>query len=419
MLHAVIIITASGLILFQKEFALLPSSSAAPSSIPLSSASHSSPSYLSLSSKSGQLAGIITAVINFSLSRLGGQVSYIECDHVGVALHVHPASKVTCAVFHQVQDGEDFGRLVARELLQSFANVSAAALHRILASLRPLDAAAFPVLTELLCCVWSCAAFLSAVWQTYRSQLSTTVPRSDMFSSFTSKISGIISSCLRPVMDSLACQPGVLLVLCAQSDGFGYGHLDDASAASLSPNPTHHLRERLIVAQPLGATSPTVHSHSHSVVAPALDRTHSDDYRSLKKKAHSMFDSVRVQDQYAVLSAHDALLSLASELMSLHHDVASTVRMKGPEQSIFMHRWQEQRNTFIVVYHSHLAHQLLPAITQTQHLLHKGMLQLRRTSSCVMPRRCLHMPSPLLLLSSTVPVGAFIVVLVMASNLKS
>ena len=52
-------------------------------------------------------------------------MSYIECDHVGVALHVHAGSKVTCAVFHQVQDGEDFGRLMARELLQSFANVSA------------------------------------------------------------------------------------------------------------------------------------------------------------------------------------------------------------------------------------------------------------------------------------------------------
>ena len=114
MLHAVIIITASGLILFQKEFALLPSSAAtssSSSSLPSSSSSlshsgASSPSYISLSSKSGQLAGIITAVINFSLSRLGGQVTYIQCDHVGVALHVHAGSKVTCAVFHQVQDGK-------------------------------------------------------------------------------------------------------------------------------------------------------------------------------------------------------------------------------------------------------------------------------------------------------------------------
>ena len=102
MLHAVIIITASGLILFQKEFALLPSSSSSLSSSP--SLSQQSASYISLSSKSGQLAGIITAVINFSLSRLGGQVSYIQTDHVGVALAVHPQTKCTCAVFHQVAD---------------------------------------------------------------------------------------------------------------------------------------------------------------------------------------------------------------------------------------------------------------------------------------------------------------------------
>ena len=339
MLHAVIIITASGLILFQKEFALLPSSSASlsssPSSLPLSSSSSlslshsgvSSPSYISLSSKSGQLAGIITAVMSFSLTRLGGQVSYIQCDHVGVALHVHPQSRVTCAVFHQVQDGEDFGRLMARELLQAFA-------------------------------------------ATYRSLLSTPVPRSDMFSAFTSKISGIIAAAIRPVLDALAVHPGVLLVLCCQSDGFGYSNLDDSitSTSSLSPNPAHHLRERLIIAQPFAASSPAT---SHPV-APSLDRAHSDEYRSLKKKAHPLFDGVVVHDQYAVLSAHDALLSLASELMSVYHDVPATVRMKGRESSLYMQRWNEQRNSLIVVYLAHLEHTLMPHIQHTQHLLHKG-----------------------------------------------
>ena len=338
MLHAVIIITASGLILFQKEFALLPSSSASlssnPSSLPLSSSSSlshsgaSSPSYISLSSKSGQLAGILTAVVNFSLSRLGGQVSYIQCDHVGVALHVHPQTKVTCAVFHQVQDGEDFGRLMARELLQAFA-------------------------------------------ATYRSLLSTPVPRSDMFSAFTSKISGIIAACIRPVLDALALQPGVLLVLCCQSDGFGYSNLDDSlsSTHSLSPHPTHHSRERLIIAQPYAASNSTTSSHP---VAPSLDRAHSDEYRSLKKKAHPLFDGVLVHDQYAVLSAHDALLSLASELMAVCHDVPAVVRMKGREGSVYMQRWSEQRNSLIVVYQPHLEHSLMPCIQHTQHLLHKG-----------------------------------------------
>ena len=177
-------------------------------------------------------------------------------------------------------------------------------------------------------------------------------------------------------MDSLAAHAGILLVLCCQSDGFGYSNLDDSisTASSLSPNPAHHLRERLIIAQPSPTSSPGGASFPSHPVAPTLDRTHSDDYRSLKKKGpHSaLFDSVQVHDQYAVLSAHDALLSLASELMSVYHDVAATVRLKGREQSIYMHRWHEQRNTFIVVYHTHQQAHLLPLIIQTQHLLHKG-----------------------------------------------
>ena len=249
--------------------------------------------------------------------------------------------------------------------------------------------------------------------QTYRSLLSTTVPRSDLFSSFTSKISGIISSCIRPVLESLAVQAGVQLVLCCQSDGFGYSHLDDSisSASSLSPNPGHHLRERLIIAQPYGSGASPGGAHP---VPPSLDRSHSDDYRSLKKKGHHpLFDGVVVHDQYSVLSAHDALLSLASELMSLYHDVCGTVRMKGAEHSVYLQRWQEQRNSFVVVYHSHREQQLLPAIRHTQHLLHKGQPHNTNAAPVHDPRTY-----PLTAIPHAHP-RSFDTVLVMASNLKS
>ena len=108
-----------------------------------------------------------------------------------------------------------------------------------------------------------------------------------------------------------------------------------------------------------------------------------------------------------------------------YHDVAATVRMKGPEQSIYMHRWHEQRNTFLVVYHTHLAQQLLPAITQTQHLLHRGQHHTQTGKARPAPTSPPSSTAQLTLLVSTVSLCwamcavTITAVLVMASNLKS
>ena len=249
------------------------------------------------------------------------------------------------------------------------------------------------------------------------------MPRSDLFSSFTSKISGIVSSCIRPVLESLAAQAGILLVLCCQSDGFGYSNIDDSiassSSLSLAPNPSHHVRERLIIAQPYGSASgqavPPSAAGSLSSHPAALERGHSDDYARSLKKHHPLFDALLVADQYSVLSAHDALLSLAGELLSVYHDVCVRVRLQGRDSSLYLQRWQEQRNSFIVVYSTRMDRQLKPAIQQTASLLHKG--HSNSISPAAENQHARLAPHSLCsCLSSAVCLPA---VLVLASNLKS
>ena len=228
---------------------------------------------------------------------------------------------------------------------------------------------------------WLVCAALS---QTYRSLLSTTAAaRSDLFSSFGSKISGIISSCIRPVLDSLAVQPGILLVLCCQSDSFGSYNIDasTSSTSSLSPNPGSHSRERLIIAQPYPSAATAATSTVLSSI-PTLERLHSDEYRSLKKK-HGVLAVSEVHDTYSVLSAHDALLSLGSEILSVYQDGVASVELKGRDSHVWMQRWHEQRNSFIVVYQSYMEQHVKHSIAQTAHLLHKG-----QTSSTAQMAAC-------------------------------
>ena len=107
---------------------------------------------------------------------------------------------------------------------------------------------------------------------------------------------------------------------------------------------------------------------------PTLERLHSDEYRSLKKK-HGVLGvgSVgEVHDTYSVLSAHDALLSLGSEILSVYQDGVASVELKGRDSTVWMQRWHEQRNSFIVVYQSNMEQYVKQSIAQTAHLLHKG-----------------------------------------------
>eukprot|EP00457_Paulinella_chromatophora_P009860 gb/GEZN01009938.1/.p1 GENE.gb/GEZN01009938.1/~~gb/GEZN01009938.1/.p1 ORF type:complete len:384 (+),score=40.98 gb/GEZN01009938.1/:113-1264(+) len=94
MLQDIILTTTSGLLLFSKSFlkGKLPT----------------------------QLAGLVTAMVEFSTRRAGLPVSYIELSNTAVAITTDPVAKVTCAVFHHSEDGPSVGGLLAQELLQAF-----------------------------------------------------------------------------------------------------------------------------------------------------------------------------------------------------------------------------------------------------------------------------------------------------------
>eukprot|EP00808_Paulinella_micropora_P002491 g41694.t1 len=94
MLHNILFTTTSGLVLFSKAFlkGKLPT----------------------------QLAGLVTAMVEFSTRRAGLPVSYIQLTNTAVAITTDAAAKVTCAVIHGAEDGPNVGGLLARELLQAF-----------------------------------------------------------------------------------------------------------------------------------------------------------------------------------------------------------------------------------------------------------------------------------------------------------
>jgi len=79
--------------------------------------------FLKAVSKPRLIGGLITAMIDFATQRVGVPVSYIQLKNVGVAIHTNIQAKVTCALFHDISDGIDFGKLIASEILNSFVRV--------------------------------------------------------------------------------------------------------------------------------------------------------------------------------------------------------------------------------------------------------------------------------------------------------
>jgi hypothetical protein len=175
MLHTVIFISGSGIVLFVKEF--IDSSLKVKRQLTNNSTKRCSETHLFcfLSSfQPGQLGGILTAMLKFSIQRTGLPVSYIELESTGVA--ICGSDRLTCVVFHDSSDGAEFGRLMAQELLFSFTN-------------------------------------------SYSSELQDSKVNSpDLFSEFNGKIASIIRNSTRPVIDALADQKGISLVLLTTSD---------------------------------------------------------------------------------------------------------------------------------------------------------------------------------------------------------
>jgi hypothetical protein len=66
------------------------------------------------------VGSLLTAMLEFSLVTAGMPVSYIELSGLGVTIVGSEATKVFCALFQDREDGADFGKLLATEILNAF-----------------------------------------------------------------------------------------------------------------------------------------------------------------------------------------------------------------------------------------------------------------------------------------------------------
>ena len=96
MLRGLFFIHSSGLLLFYKEF-----------------------SRGGVETKPTMLGGIVTAMMDFAVTKTGLPVSFIQLESLAVSI-ARKEGKVICAVFMDLSDGEEFGSLLANQLLRSF-----------------------------------------------------------------------------------------------------------------------------------------------------------------------------------------------------------------------------------------------------------------------------------------------------------
>jgi len=158
MLRNLIIISSSGIVLFSKEF-------------------------IRAVAKPRMIGGLITAMLDFSEQRTGLPVSFIDLSTVGVAVCSNPACKVICALFYDIEDGHEFGKLIASEILHSFVS-------------------------------------------TYANDGKIDPNEQDEFAAFNYKISETIRNAVKPVLDNLHQQRGITLALLTSGDAITHSTLD-------------------------------------------------------------------------------------------------------------------------------------------------------------------------------------------------
>lgn len=95
MLRNVLIISASGLVLFSKEFA-------------------------NAIAQPRLVGSLLRTMIEFSAKSAGIPVVHIELAHVAVSIVTHAGTGIVCALFYDRGDGAAFGKLVATEVLRAF-----------------------------------------------------------------------------------------------------------------------------------------------------------------------------------------------------------------------------------------------------------------------------------------------------------
>jgi len=172
MLRNVLIVSLTGNVYFTKEF--FKSGSREPLS-------------------ASMLARLVTAMIAFSTHRVGVPVAYVALTNVGVAIQINSGSRLVCAVFHDIADGEDFGKLLAGELLSAFI-------------------------------------------AQYDQQLEEKNVSPDTFADFGMKIAEIVRSSVRPVLDNLQQQKGIECCVLTSSDTLLHSTAADIDKLSLLAN---------------------------------------------------------------------------------------------------------------------------------------------------------------------------------------
>jgi len=70
--------------------------------------------------KPSMIGGLVTGMLECAIQRTGVPVSYIELTTVGVSIVTNGVPSVTCAVFYDIDDGQEFGQLIAQEFLNAF-----------------------------------------------------------------------------------------------------------------------------------------------------------------------------------------------------------------------------------------------------------------------------------------------------------
>lgn len=134
--------------------------------------------------QSKQIGGIITAMLKFSHQKVGLPVSYIQLAQIGVSISSSADARVSCTVFHDADDGSEFGALLSRELLAAFIQTFQ---HELQNSSAQNSSAA----------VSSIAAAAAAA----QSGGGAGIFAMDNFLEFQSKISDIIRNAVKPLLD--------------------------------------------------------------------------------------------------------------------------------------------------------------------------------------------------------------------------
>ena len=153
------------------------------------------------------VGSLLTVMLEFAHSKLHSRVAFLEYKNVAISIVMDERAKLNCLLFHDVEDGRDFGKLLASRILSSF-------VHAYL----PKDFSESD----------------SVMWSSYSAR---------SFKDFHSKLPEIVGTCIPPILEKLVSTKGIILCVAVrhgdivystgQIDRLGFGaHLQAMTNAS-------------------------------------------------------------------------------------------------------------------------------------------------------------------------------------------